>query len=432
MKRSAKPKLSFLLILIIASVFSGFSAFPLQSEYFVSGYVFDKETKAALSNVNISIVGSNDGSITNSEGYFKINLKKIPALLYFSHIGYKIDYYQVNKNNENINIYLEAESQDIDEVTVSAERIQKVFKKDTLNIVDYQLLDDNILMVANPYKVISEQRIYLTTLEGVPLCSRKINNAGKTIKHPEDWLPKTIFLFKDCFNNSHLLTKDKTWQIYLKYDSIWLIYPTDYPDFLSSIFLIKQQLNNKIYYQLSGETYNSSYYKERGKDQVRIKIVRDQYGDKRYVEPFFAGRPSKMVSAPIIKKDEQIIIFDFFANNIEFFNKDGVHEKEVPISFHIKQFTRLLFFTYYDIDQKNFMQKILFDEGTNKAYALYRKKSNGRYSLKEIDLENGKIIRTIEIPDYPFIENIQIKDNVVYFIYLNRVKNYKSLYRMKI
>ena len=50
------------------------------------------------------------------------------------------------------------------EVTISGERIMNLFKGDTLNIIDYEISEDQIIMVANPFNVLKDQRLYLTTL----------------------------------------------------------------------------------------------------------------------------------------------------------------------------------------------------------------------------------------------------------------------------
>lgn len=63
---------------------------PLQSQS-VNGRVFDKETKAALANCNISILGDSRGAVTNENGFYSIELPKGKHSLLFQYIGYRSD-----------------------------------------------------------------------------------------------------------------------------------------------------------------------------------------------------------------------------------------------------------------------------------------------------------------------------------------------------
>lgn len=283
------------------------SANSQENKSFVSGYVYDYESKKVISNINISVAGTGFGGTTNKNGYFKFHLEKLPAVLFFSHVGYKIDSYTANINNhKNINVYLEAATQEIDEVIIIGERVQNLIEGDTLNVVDYEIWQDKIIMVANP---------------------------------------------------------------------------------------------------------------------IKLKTVNDKDGLVRYVpDPIFPDRPKKMVSAPIIYKADSIFIFDFFDDYIDVYNTSGEHINEIPIDFHLREIKQWILKPYFDIDQHNFKQKILYDKATGRAFALFRYKKNGRYSLKEIDLSTGMVKKIIEIPDYTWVE--KINNNVVYFLYPEKIFPY--------
>ena len=69
---------------------------PLQAQeevenYFtVTGVVKDKENKKKLENVNVSVPGTNIGTVTNSDGVFALKIKDAESAwgLEVSHIGY--------------------------------------------------------------------------------------------------------------------------------------------------------------------------------------------------------------------------------------------------------------------------------------------------------------------------------------------------------
>ena len=63
------------------------------------GQVKDKQNKKALENVNVSVYGSNIGTVTNAEGEFALKIKKTeaPHELEISHIGYVNSHISIEK-----------------------------------------------------------------------------------------------------------------------------------------------------------------------------------------------------------------------------------------------------------------------------------------------------------------------------------------------
>ncbi|TSA37672.1 MAG: hypothetical protein D4R64_05625, partial [Porphyromonadaceae bacterium] len=203
-----------------------------------------------------------------------------------------------------------------------------------------------------------------------------------------------------------------------------LVFPSQFDDFMSLLFPVKAALNDRLFFQKTTLTKNETCFIEEGERNYKlIKTVSDPYGSYRYARPiyFLESVPltppgkfiikasyEKCVSAPVIQRSDDIAVFDFFCNSIEFFNADGVAVKSVPISFHLKDYYELLVFRMRDIDQDNFTQQILYDEKVNRTWSVWHKKSNGRYYLKEINPDTGEIIKVVDIPDYPFIDKIQV------------------------
>lgn len=128
----------------------------------VSGRVYNGETSEPLPNVNISVVGENGGAVSNAEGYFELRVRQLPALLYFSHVGYAIDQITVTRSNRNkLNLSLSPETLDIEEVMITARKVFKLPLGDTLNVTDYSFAGENrMLLVAAPYKNRLDQFLY--------------------------------------------------------------------------------------------------------------------------------------------------------------------------------------------------------------------------------------------------------------------------------
>jgi len=423
-----RPICTTTLLLVLLAIHS---TLPAQNrKYPVSGSVADAVTGQPMSNVNISIVGTSRGGTTNQAGEFSLNLARIPSILYFSHVGYSINSYRVEKTGEkNIRILLEPETQAIEEVTITAEqKIAKVIHGDTLNILDYEIDGDRLIIFASPYRNQADLRIYLTNLQGDTLDYVKVKKAGKQIKYPENMSSQTEFLLRDFTGQVNYLDRECAHEVRHAFDKLSFGYDTPYPDFIGRVFPMKCEMAGKLVFQVSTSTENYTWYFGRGSIEAKlVKVVKDKYGADRYI------RTSKCVSAPIFRKGDELYIFDFFRGHIEVFDLDLNPVKKIPISFQNILVTALIFYHYTDVDVKNFTQTILFDEKSGKAYAFFRIRSTNRQSLREVNLETGKIDRIIEIPNYSNMSNIRIYDNAVYFLYDTKVyPYYRLLFRMVI
>ncbi len=119
--------------LILLMIFLSLTTYSQRETTIISGYVFDAETKLGLPDVNIYTDGKTIGGTSDSNGYFKISINKLPSLIYFSHIGYKIQQFLVESSNiHNLRIYMEPDIKELDEVIISDEKIVRLFKKKDL------------------------------------------------------------------------------------------------------------------------------------------------------------------------------------------------------------------------------------------------------------------------------------------------------------
>ncbi len=410
-------------------------------KYAVSGQVVDSVTSLPLANVNISIVGTSSGGTTNAAGEFSLTVNRLPAVLYFSYVGYEIGSYQVEKSGEkNIRIELVPEVQEIDEVTVRGERISKVIRGDTLNIFDYEISGDRIFLLASPYRQTYDQRIYLATLNGDTLDHISVKRAGKQIKFSDEMMPRYDFLFRDFTGTVQFLDKKSAHEVLARNNKLVFGYDTPYEDFLGRVMPVKVEMMGSLIFQVANLTESFTLFFGMGRPEGEIlKYVRDKKGTTRTLgAELMAMAPrsadfNKNVRAPLFRKNNELFVFDFFEGNIEVFDSNLKRNRYIPIDFQYTTIHEALFFEYQDIDAKNFTQTILFDEKAGKAYAFYRQRSDNRQSLREINLETGKIDLIIEIPDFPNVSDIRVYDNVVYFLYDTKVYPfYRLLYRMAV
>ncbi|MFN8255033.1 MAG: TonB-dependent receptor [Bacteroidales bacterium] len=90
----------------------------------VAGKVTDAATGQPLPGVNISVKGTSNGTITDFEGTYKIELENSNSVLSFSYMGYKVQEVEVAGKNK-IDIQLETSEENIEEVVVIGYGTQK-------------------------------------------------------------------------------------------------------------------------------------------------------------------------------------------------------------------------------------------------------------------------------------------------------------------
>lgn len=104
-----------LLVLLTAVCMAGMAQEKLES---VSGVVMDRESHKALSQVNVSVDGSNVSTITNAEGRFVLKVPRLEGRIVVSHIGYKSRYVAMPKDGKPLRIMLTPSSLMLAEVVI--------------------------------------------------------------------------------------------------------------------------------------------------------------------------------------------------------------------------------------------------------------------------------------------------------------------------
>jgi TonB-linked SusC/RagA family outer membrane protein len=108
-------------VIIIASLLFIGQAY---GQHRITGLVVDSKDQAPIPGVNVLVVGTSQGTITDLEGKYKIEIPDGQDVLRFSFIGYTSQEISVGNKME-INVQLESESIGIDEVVVVGYGTQK-------------------------------------------------------------------------------------------------------------------------------------------------------------------------------------------------------------------------------------------------------------------------------------------------------------------
>jgi hypothetical protein len=148
-------------------------ASPLWSQqkdfYTVKGVVKDKQSQKSLEYANLSVTGTNIGTITNTNGEFSIKIKDSlkAKTIEISHIGYTTSRISVNgENMDKLTIYLTPQPSLLDEITIRALDAKALVESAIGNIEKNYSSHEN--MLSGFYReTIKKRRTYINVSEAI-------------------------------------------------------------------------------------------------------------------------------------------------------------------------------------------------------------------------------------------------------------------------
>lgn len=244
--------LSLLLFLFIINTY-GFSQ--------ISGLVLSPNDEP-IPGVNIYSEKYKIGTTTNDEGIFKIKVRS-DAVLEISCIGYlsqTLDVSQLDeKANSSVIIRLFPMAKDLSSVAVFATEYKRLNANKHLFISDFEFSNGMLYVFSNKFN-----RNQVSILSPTP---------------PFDTIANSFFnknilnLYKDCFDNIHLINKDSAFQTYIDKGNLNISHKSTFNS-LFSIFGNIVLLNKKNLYTLNYKDYNQTleYYQQNIKTKEISKL----------------------------------------------------------------------------------------------------------------------------------------------------------------
>ena len=388
-----------LILLFLMTVF----ATAQSTKTLIFGYVKDASTDLPVQNVDVYIDGNEKvGTTTNKDGYYELQIAKIPSEIVFSHVAYEPQQRKIEQSgNQKIDVEIITKYHLLGaaEITASA---KKIINDKTLYVLDYEIFGDDLMLIA--YHQGQKPELYLMTISGDTLARTKISET------PEK-------LHKDCFGNIHLITEKHAYQIFYENKTLSLIYKVSVKEFNENVEPIITELNSKLFYKeyFVNNQVIIYYYKQKDSTDKKLSVIADEKSlrmlsdrerfmsmgkayteaDLRFEELFFYDP----IFSPLFKQNDTLIIFNFIDSKIEFYNSQCNLIKDIAIDFH---------------KEKNWKEDIIMDSKTGTFYTLFRK--NGIARLREIDIDSGMISRTFTIPNFIFVDKIRVHSNKIFFL----------------
>lgn len=445
-----KSKILTLLFLLFL-----FGKINAQTPFQIQGLVLNSQTKEPLPNVNISKKSkTEDGSITNEEGFFQIKISELPTTLNFSFVGFETEFLEIkNTDKREFIIELQPTASALPEVSVSAKRkIDTVFFE-PFSVVDYVFFENKILLLAHRNSIEKYSLIALDEKTNKPIAEISLKN----------YYPKG--LLQHCTGEVFLITEKNVREIAI--DSSGIIFPKKI--FIGDFYLIDHPCvlaNEKFLYferyfyqgqalrynafvrdlnaqQKSGEapisTDSLEKYEfpliqnekeifrlieelglrkpwsgdlwEANLDEKILALQKSDYFLKGIMKVFYPK-----LNAPIFQKENELIIFNHFENELQFFSQKGDSLRSIPIDYH---------------QTRKWKKQILFDEIQHRAFTNFNTRWGEK--IQEVDLEKGTLGTAIQI-DFAYIEKPKVRNGYLYFLYKNAWAGERKLilHRMKL
>ncbi len=327
-------------------------------------------------------------------------------------------------------VFLVQKAVELNEVEITVKKLEEVVKDKRFYVDDYLVLPNfDFLIITYKINIKGFEVSYYKKDRGIT-CSKRIKDEFN--EH----------LFKDCFNNFHLVTHACSRQFYFNTDSTFEFLPayrkSKFDSTLSKVivridsqFIYKNDNPSKTftgtYFNTTSFssflTYTSLYNKHRSElytvvydKDIRTMIESEMADSKRNQaavqaidgkassnqsreasSKFFLENIVGPIYAPMFKKNDTLIVLNFQEDIIVFLSRYG----EVLKTVKIQDFSKYRHFqAYYDEVKQLFYINVTENFDT--------------HLVKRLNIYTGKFDRIIHL-ERPFPKNIQIIDNRMYY-----------------
>lgn len=387
-----------------------------------------------------SVKLGNTDARTNSVGVFTAKTTSFPAKLTVNHSLFmeytdRIALPERWRDTIRVLVVMTGKEKELEEVTVSSEKIFWVYPRKQANVLDFLVQPDNGILIC-----CSDKNTYFM---------RSLNEQGEKLNEtPIRSHPKK--LYRDCTEAIHLVYSDSIYETALVNNSIGIFQAKAKRgifDLLQSC--VYKDNHNLMKYNYSNEGQRIEYLtidiKSKvaktlyvGEDRTEYRQM-EEYKYEHYMadEKMFHSQTSdelritrkiwnskqfydliviNPIYIPMFELNDSLFIFDHVNDSAVVFTKEGNRVRSFPIFYH------------YFKDWKN---ELITNLEKTRVFARFE--SEGITTLKEINLVNGKTESIIQLEKHTFPENIQIHGDFIYYLYkdyLNQSMHY--LYKQRL
>jgi hypothetical protein len=300
-----------------------------------------------------------------------------------------------------------------------------VFKGSPVNLIpdkpwyvsSYIHCPEGLLLLAYPQKMLSRQSLFLL-------------DDNQEVLASVAWKEQAA-LVQDAVGDLWLKGKEKTWLVKVATGEVTIgefALPTK--EFEAGIERILLAAGRKYYfghYSRDNQWLDYYCYHDDCRKTELLTSIADPLGMKlretRHIFETneFERRFGDMcffapVYAPVFNLGEELVMFALPDDEIRRYDSLNRLISTTPVTFH---------------KLAGFKKQILYDKATGRFYALFV--DRGITSLKEIAIESGKVIYELTVPSYPWIEQLSVYQDRVWFLYKEeRGAEYRKIFMMPV
>jgi hypothetical protein len=384
-----------------------------QHHRFFYGTVKDAVKNRAIRDVNLVVEATGKGTSTNRNGEFSFFTDSLPAILTVSHLGYKTKRILLDETSYSLMIYLEQEAVVLGEVEIRVASWEGFYHDQQLAVLDYEPDSGMIYILA-----------YRGAVKNATLICK--SEAGDTIARSQPLWFRPSALFRDCTGILHVLGSDSGYQVFRQDSVLHLIHPVHlrkFDDVLKNcvamsgeILYFKKETNRGLgteYFGVNRKTLQKKTVTQLSdekkmamlsRNQEDAMLMRSSIPESRdaFVTWNFAHkilyRPLK---SSLFTVKGYTAIVNVPGSQIEFYDGDGNYSYKLHIETE-------------GVTDGRWTGEVFPDKRTGKVYTTYLR--NGILSLFRIDLNTGKLIKSIQIVHlYP--QKVKIANGFVYYLH---------------
>jgi hypothetical protein len=411
----------FALVLFLCSTVSIYGQDSLKS---ISGKIIDFKTKEPVGFVIVQVLFEGSATQSRNNGTFKINYRSKEPIIVIRKLGYETLTINIDSTVKlPLLVNLKAQSKDLSEVVVSANKPTKRLVDNAFYVADYQLINNQILLLGDINEI---PYLRLITKDGEALHTTKLKQQPYTT------------LFKDCFGNVHVLSTLSSTQVYIADNKIGLLADIRlslFDSLLRPCILAKEdnfyfetchnkgqtkqvfaihKATRKVYDYgtYSNEAMIAMIIEEEGRSQAKygssgknemedvspeeLRAMRRKEDERNFFYTIIATK----AYIPVFADNDTVFIFDHPNNLIHSY----LLETNKPLQVKTMEYNHF----------KQWKPLVLFDEARDVFYTTYLR--DGIVTLGEINRTTGKINKRFKL-SHTFPKNIKIDNGIVYYMY---------------
>ncbi len=351
---------------------------------------------------------------SNGAGICRVMADRRDITLKVSHISYMDTTVKINPVTGPFLIRLSPSVHHLNTYSVYAKPVDLIPERPWF-VTSYLVCDQGLLLLAFPENRLNRQSLFL------------LNNQQDVVANTPWKEPAN--LFRDAAGDIWLRGKDRTCLLEIR-DNTFTIGSESIltKEFDAGIARIEAIIKDNYYfghYRLDNQwldyyCYNldqdKTFLFESIADPLglRLRETRDIFETNEFERRFGEMCFFAPVFAPLVKQGQQIMIFNFAEGVITHFDTLNHPVKRIP---------------FPDYRNRSFRKILLHDPAYGRFYAVFE--SQGISTLKEIDPVNGSCLREIIIPSFPYIEQLSVHSNNLYFLYRDPyMSDYRKIFRM--